>query len=350
VSLQAQLQARVGSFDLDVDLSIAPGEVVALLGPNGAGKTSVLRALAGLLTIDAGRIALDGIVLDEPANAIRMPVEQRPIGVVFQDYLLFPHLSVLENVAFGLRSRGVGRTIATARARSWLDRVGLGPAANRKPGSLSGGQAQRVALVRALATDPALLLLDEPMAALDVSTRVELRRELRQHLESFRGVRLLVTHDPVEAMAMADRLIVLEHGRVLQTGSPAEVTQRPRSRYVADLVGVNLFRGTARQNVITISGGGALTAVGVTDGDVFAVVHPRTVALYRARPDGTPRNVWEGRATDLDLQGDRVRVRLQGSPSIVAEVTPAAVRELGLDRGDQVWIGVKATEVNVYLA
>jgi len=291
VSLQAQLQARVGSFDLDVDLSIAPGEVVALLGPNGAGKTSVLRALAGLLTIDAGRIALDGIVLDEPANAIRMPVEQRPIGVVFQDYLLFPHLSVLENVAFGLRSRGVGRTTATARARSWLDRVGLGPAANRKPGSLSGGQAQRVALVRALATDPALLLLDEPMAALDVSTRVELRRELRQHLESFGGVRLLVTHDPVEAMAMADRLIVLEHGRVLQTGSPAEVTQRPRSRYVADLVGVNLFRGTARQNVITISGGGSLTAVGVTDGDVFAVVHPRTVALYRARPDGTPRNV-----------------------------------------------------------
>ena len=350
MSLQAQLQARVGSFDLDVDLSIAPGEVVALLGPNGAGKTSVLRALAGLLTIDAGRIALDGIVLDEPANAIRMPVEQRPIGVVFQDYLLFPHLSVLENVAFGLRSRGVGRTTATARARSWLDRVGLGPAANRKPGSLSGGQAQRVALVRALATDPALLLLDEPMAALDVSTRVELRRELRQHLESFRGVRLLVTHDPVEAMAMADRLIVLEHGRVLQTGSPAEVTQRPRSRYVADLVGVNLFRGTARQNVITISGGGSLTAVGVTDGDVFAVVHPRTVALYRARPDGTPRNVWEGRATDLDLQGDRVRVRLEGSPSIVAEVTPAAVRELGLDRGDQVWIGVKATEVSVYPA
>ncbi|TMF44685.1 MAG: ABC transporter ATP-binding protein [Chloroflexi bacterium] len=350
MSLEAQLRARVGSFDLDVDLSIAPGEVVALLGPNGAGKTSVLRALAGLLTIDAGRIALDGIVLDEPANAIRMPVEQRPIGVVFQDYLLFPHLSVLENVAFGLRSRGVGRTTATARARSWLDRVGLGPAANRKPGSLSGGQAQRVALVRALATEPALLLLDEPMAALDVSTRVELRRELRQHLESFRGVRLLVTHDPVEAMAMADRLIVLEHGRVLQTGSPAEVTQRPRSRYVADLVGVNLFRGTARQNVITISGGGSLTAVGVTDGDVFAVVHPRTVALYRARPDGTPRNVWEGRATDLDLQGDRVRVRLQGSPSIVAEVTPAAVRELGLDRGDQVWIGVKATEVDVYLA
>src|SRR5207237_8436035 len=163
--------------------------------------TSVLPAVAGLPTIDARRIALDVIVLDEPANAIRMPVEQRPLGVVFQDYLLFPHLSVLENVAFGLRSRGVGRTTATARARSWLDRVGLGPAANRKPGSLSGGQAQRVALVRALATEPALLLLDEPMAALAVSTRVALRRGLRQHLDSFRGVRVLVTEDPGEAVA-----------------------------------------------------------------------------------------------------------------------------------------------------
>jgi molybdate transport system ATP-binding protein len=350
VSLRAEFLARVDRFDLDVDITIAPGEFVALLGPNGAGKTSVLRALAGLLPIDAGRIALDGLVLDEPAKAIRVPVERRPIGMVFQDYLLFPHLSILENVAFGLRSRGAGRTTAFARARSWLDRAGLGTEAHRKPGSLSGGQAQRVALVRALATDPALLLLDEPMAALDVSTRVELRRELRQHLESFRGVRLLVTHDPVEAMAMADRLIVLEHGRVLQTGSPAEVTQRPRSRYVADLVGVNLFRGTARHDVITITGGGSLTAVGVTDGEVFVVVHPRTVALYRTRPDGTPRNVWEGRATDLDLHGDRVRVLLQGSPSIVAEVTPAAVRELGLDRGDQVWIGVKATEVSAYPA
>ena len=350
MSLQAQIRATVGSFDLDVDLTIAPGELVALLGPNGAGKTSVLRALAGLLPIDAGHIALDGLVLDEPAIAIRLPVEQRPIGMVFQDYLLFPHLSVLENVAFGLRSRGVGRAAATARALSWLDRVGLGPAANRKPGSLSGGQAQRVALVRALATDPALLLLDEPMAALDVSTRVELRRELRQHLESFRGVRLLVTHDPVEAMAMADRLIVLEQGRVLQSGSPAEVTQRPRSRYVADLVGVNLYRGQADHGSVRMSGGQVLAAAGVEAGEVFAVIHPRAVSVHRAKPEGSPRNVWQGRATDIDLQGDRVRVRLQGLPSIVAEVTPAAVRELGLDRGDQVWIGVKATEVIVYAA
>ena len=344
------MRLGIGALELDVDLRVAPGEVVAVLGPNGAGKTSLLRGLAGLLPLDAGRVALDGVVLEEPAAGVFVPSERRPIAMVFQDYLLFPHLTVLENVAFGLRSRGTSRSEATATAHRWLERVGLQKEAQRKPASLSGGQAQRVALARALATNPALLLLDEPMAALDASTRVELRRDLRRHLESFRGVRLLVTHDPVEAMAMADRLVILEHGRVLQSGTAAEVTQRPRSRYVADLVGVNLFRGRASHDVITLADGGSLTAAGAGDGDVFAVVHPRTVALYRTRPDGTPRNVWEGRAVDLDLQGDRVRVQLAGSPRIVAEVTPAAVRELGLDGGDTVWIGVKATEIVVYPA
>ena len=350
MTLDAHIRASLGAFTLDVELPVAAGELVAVLGPNGAGKTSLLRALAGLLPLSAGRVTLDGLVLDEPAKRIRVPSERRPIGLVFQDYLLFPHLSVIENVAFGLRARGVARATAMAEAGRWLDRMGLPAEGKRKPASLSGGQAQRVALARALATNPALLLLDEPMAALDASSRVEFRRDLRRHLESYRGVRLLVTHDPVEAMAMADRLVVLEHGRVLQSGTPADVTQHPRSRYVADLVGVNLFRGRASHDVITIAGGGSLTSAGAPDGDVFAVVHPRTVALYRTRPDGTPRNVWEGRAVDLDMQGDRVRVQVAGSPEIVAEVTPAAVRDLGLDRGDLLWVAVKATEVNVYPA
>jgi molybdate transport system ATP-binding protein len=350
VSLEARIRLGIGTFDLDVELKVEPGEVVAILGPNGAGKTSLLRGLAGLLPLDAGRVALDGIVLDEPGVGVFVPSERRPIAMVFQDYLLFPHLTVLENVAFGLRSRGASRPEATATARQWLERVGLQAEVQRKPASLSGGQAQRVALARALATNPALLLLDEPMAALDASTRVELRRDLRRHLESFRGVRLLVTHDPLEAMAIADRLVILEQGRVLQSGTGPEVAHRPRSRYVADLVGVNLFRGRANDDLITIAGGGSLMAAGATDGEVFAVVHPRTVALYRSRPDGTPRNVWEGRAVDLDFEGDRVRVRLEGTPAIVAEVTAAAVRELELDRGERVWIGVKATEIQVYPA
>ncbi|HEV3097457.1 MAG TPA: ABC transporter ATP-binding protein [Candidatus Dormibacteraeota bacterium] len=348
MTLDAQIQAKVGGFELELEMTVASRELVALLGPNGAGKTSVLRVLAGLTPLDAGRVTLDGVVLEDPAAGVRVAAEQRPIGMVFQDYLLFPHLSVLENVAFGLRSRRTPRAVALELASQWLERVGLGAYAHRKPSSLSGGEAQRVALARALATSPALLLMDEPMAALDASTRVELRRELRHQLEAFDGVRLVVTHDPVEAMAMADRLVILEQGKVLQSGSPAEVAERPRSRYVADLVGVNLFRGRAHDNVIVLDGGGSLTVAEGTDGNVFAVVHPRTVALYRTRPDGTPRNVWEGRASNLDLQGDRVRVRLEGSPAIVAEVTPAAVRELGLDRGDTVWIGVKATEINVY--
>ena len=348
MNLEAQIQATVGSFELDLQLTVASGELVAVLGPNGAGKTSLLRALAGLTPLDAGRVALDGVVLEDPAAGIRLAPERRPVGMVFQEYLLFPHLTVLENVVFGLRSRGARRLAALEIGREWLERLGLETYASRKPGTLSGGQAQRVALARALATSPALLLMDEPMAALDASTRVEFRRELRRQLESFDGVRLVVTHDPVEAMAMADRLVILEQGRVLQSGSPTEVAQRPRSRYVADLVGVNLYRGRARDNVIALDGGGSLTMAEGADGDVFAVVHPRTVALYRTRPDGTPRNVWEGRASNLDLEGDRVRVRLEGSPSIVAEITPAAVRDLGLDRGDTVWIGVKATEVDVY--
>ena len=348
MSLEARIQASVSGFELDLQIAVGAGELVAVLGPNGSGKTSLLRVLAGLMPLDAGRVTLDGVVLDDPPTGVRVAPEHRPIGMVFQDYLLFPHLSVLENVAFGLRSRGTRRAAALTLASQWLERVGLEGYADRRPGSLSGGQAQRVALARALVTSPALLLMDEPMAALDASTRVELRRELRRQLESFDGVRLVVTHDPVEAMAMADRLIILEQGRVLQSGSPAEVAQRPRSRYVADLVGVNLYRGRARETVIALTGGGSLTVAEAADGEVFAVVHPRTVALYRTRPDGTPRNVWEGRASDLDLEGDRVRVRLEGSPSIVAEVTPAAVRDLGLDRGDPVWISVKATEINVY--
>src|SRR6202165_4775472 len=213
MTLEARIQAGIGGFVLDMELAVAPGELVAILGPNGAGKTSLLRALAGLLPLSAGRVTLDGVLLEYSAAGLRVPSERRPIGLVFQDYLLFPHLSVLENVAFGLRARGMAHATAIAQAARWLDRVGSPADWGRKPASLSGGQAQRVALARVLATNPALLLLDEPMAALDASARVEFRRDLRRHLESFRGVRLLVTHDPLEAMAMAGRLGLPRAGR-----------------------------------------------------------------------------------------------------------------------------------------
>ena len=348
--LTAHVAVRIGTLDLDVAIDAAPGEIVAVLGPNGAGKSTFLRAVAGLVRLDAGRVELDEIVLEDAARGIQLPPEHRPIGVVFQDYLLFPHLSALENVAFGLRARGVAAREARTRARSWLDRLGLGDHADAKPRALSGGQAQRVALARALAIDPRLLLLDEPLAALDASARGAVRRDLRRHLASFAGIRIVITHDPLEAVALADRLVILERGRVVQTGSPADVTQRPRSRYVADLVGVNLLRGTATGGQVVVSGGASLQSADGADGEVFAVIHPRAVALHRARPEGSPRNVWRGRASALDFQGDRVRVGIEGEMPIVAEVTPAAVRELDLAEGGDVWVSVKATEITVYPA
>jgi molybdate transport system ATP-binding protein len=350
VSLDVALSARVGAFELECEFSAGPDDIVAILGPNGAGKTTLLRALAGLVPIDAGSIALDGVVLDEPATRTFVVPEDRPVGYVFQDYLLFPHLSARENVAFGLRSRGMRAHDARAVADEWLARVGLADRGKAKPKQLSGGQAQRVALARALAMNPRLLLLDEPLAALDVGARAEVRRELRRHLASFEGVRLLVTHDPLDALALANRLLVFEDGRLAQDGTIEDVTARPRSRYVADLVGVNLFRGIAAGTRVDVADGQSLVVADPEQGDVFAMVRPTAVALYRTIPDGSPRNVWHGAVQSIDLLGDRVRVRVGGALPLVAEVTPAAVRDLELDEGVEVWASVKATEVIVYAA
>jgi molybdate transport system ATP-binding protein len=333
-----------------MELAIGEDEVVALLGPNGAGKTTLLRAVAGLVPFNSGHVSLDGHVLEDAATGLYVPTERRPIGFVFQDYLLFPHLNVLDNVAFGLRSRGMSRGAAAEKAVQWLDRFGLKSYAGAKPAELSGGQRQRVALARALAPDPRLLLLDEPLAALDVTTRAEVRRDLKRHLASFQGIRLVVTHDPLEAVALADRLIVMEKGHLVQTGTPAEVTERPRSQYVADLVGVNLLRGEADHGSVRIPGGPVIATAGAESGEVFAMIHPRAVALHRSRPEGSPRNVWRGRASNIELMGNRVRVRIDAEVPLVAEVTPSAVKELDLVEGGEVWLSFKATDVGVYPA
>jgi molybdate transport system ATP-binding protein len=347
LSLQARFRVKRAGFVLDLQLDVAPGETVAVLGPNGAGKTTLLRALAGLVPVE-GTVALDGETLDDSARGHHVPTERRHVGLVFQDHVLFPHLSVLDNVAFGLRAWGTRD--AARLAHGWLDRAGLGDRAKAMPRELSGGQAQRVALLRTLATEPRLLLLDEPLSALDVTIRAEVRRELSRHLKSFPGVRILVTHDPLEAIALADRLVVLEHGQIVQSGTPEEVTARPRSRFVADLAGVNLLRGTAHGDHIRLTTSAELAAPEAGEGEVFAVIHPRAVALYLSRPEGTPRNVWKGRAEDIDLRGERVRVRVSGAVPLVAEVTPSAVRELNLDAGAEVWVSVKATEISVFPA
>jgi molybdate transport system ATP-binding protein len=352
VSLDAELGVRLDGFELALPLHVADGETVVLLGPNGAGKTTALRAVAGLQALDTGRVVVDGTPLDEPSSGAWVPTERRPIGVVFQDYLLFPHLSARDNVAFGLRAHGMPRGAARSRADEWLDRVGLAEHADAKPGRLSGGQAQRVALARALATDPRVLLLDEPLAALDATTRPTVRRDLRVHLAASPAARLLVTHDPVDAFALADRVVVLEAGRVVQDGTVDDLQARPRTRYVADLIGVNLYRAVAAGSQVRVDDAHELTVVNdaALAGAVLVMIRPQAVALHRRRPEGSPRNVWSATVRDLDLLGDRARVQLAGDPAITAEVTRAAVTDLALAPGAPVWASVKAADISLFPA
>jgi len=350
MSLEASIAIVFDRLTVDVAFDVAAGEVVALLGPSGAGKTTILRGLAGLVPLTRGRVVLDHAVFEDTATGDYVAPERRNLGVVFQDALLFPHLSVLDNVGAGLCFTGSSRMIARARAREWLARVGLADLAAAMPATLSGGQAQRVALARALAVQPRVLLLDEPLSALDVGTRAEMRRELRSQLASFAGIRLLITHDPIDALALADRLIVVEHGQIVQAGSSLEVTARPRSRYVADFVGVNWLRGRALDGAVTLSDGGTLTVPDVDIGEVFVVIHPRAVALHRQKPEGSPRNVLRGAVVAVDDEGTRMRVRLTMPFPLVAEVTRAAAAELELDRGGELWVTIKATEIATYPA
>ena len=346
--LDAEIQLRLERLRLDAIMTVQRGEVVALLGPNGAGKSTVLRALAGLLRLDGGRVQLDGTLLEDPARRIRVPPEKRPIGLMFQDYLLFPHMTAVDNVAFGLRAHKMDRSVARQKATDALERLGLAAVVAAKPGAMSGGQQQRVAMARALVTEPRLLLLDEPLAALDVSTKNSLRRHLRTVLRESEAANVLVTHDLLDAVALADRMVVIEDGGIVQAGTPAEVTARPRSQYVADLVGMNLLRGTASGRTIELEGGGKLVISEAATGSVLAVVPPSAVSVHRSQPETTAANLWTGQVAGVDLMGDRVRVRIDGQPTLSAEVPPSAVDELKLDDAGQLWASVDPAAVRVY--
>ena len=348
MSLQADVVVTVGDFSEQVGLEVGDGEVVAVLGPNGSGKSTLLRALAGIQPLHAGRIELDGVALDDPATGTLVPPEHRPCGVVFQDYLLFPHLNAQANVAFGLRNRGATKAEAASRALEWLGRMGVAEQAFMKPGRLSGGQAQRVALARALAMDPRLLLLDEPMAALDVGQRGSVRHELRVHLREFGGSCVLVTHDPLDAAALADRLVIVEHGAVVQVGTLRAVTTRPRTGYVAQLAGLNLLRGRASGSRLILEGGEALHTASPVAGMALAIIAPRDIALHLDRPTGSPRNAWSTRVAEVNLLGDRARILLDAPIAVTAEITTVSLSSLGLTEGAPVWASVKATQIDVY--
>ena len=297
------------------------GQVVAVIGPNGAGKSSLLRAVAGLVPA-TGELRVDG------RSWMPLPVTERAVGMAFQDQLLFPHLTALENVAFGPRTAGASRDRARRTAQEWLDRFGVGDLSRRKPRQLSGGQAQRVSIARALATDPRLLLLDEPFSGLDIGVAASLRVELARHLASYDGVTLLVTHDAIDALTLADVVWVLDDGRLVQVGPPREVAATPLTRHVARLVGLNVL----------------------TDGDRFLSFSPSSVTVSPAEPAGSARHRWPGTVTSLAPHGDAVRLLVSGEHDLLADVTPAAVAELELAPGREVWLSVKETAVRSYAA
>jgi molybdate transport system ATP-binding protein len=342
------LSFAVPSRGVEVSLTVEAGTTLALLGPNGSGKSTALGVAAGLVRPGSGTVTLDGRVLTDVAAGVQVPPHARRTALLGQEPLLFPHLSALENVAFGPRSAGASRAAARASAQEWLTLVGVGELAPRRPSELSGGQAQRVAVARALAASPGLVLLDEPMAALDVAVQPALRQTLRRVLADRTAV--VVTHDPLDALLLADRVVVLDGGRVVEQGPAAEVLARPRSAFAARIAGLDLVRGTWDDGVRTPAGAlvhGLVSGPEPAPGDpVVAVFRPASVAVYREPPGGSPRNALAVTVTDLEPRGGgQVRVR---AGDLAADVTAYAAAELDLVHGSVVTFSVKASEVAVY--
>jgi molybdate transport system ATP-binding protein len=349
MGLRASFSARRETFEVTIALDVADGETLALLGPNGAGKSTVVDALIGSLPLADGSIELDGQRVDG------LPPERRSIGVCFQDDLLFPRLSAIENVAFPLRSRRVPKAEARRRAAGLLERLAPAVAADARPDAMSGGERQRVALARALAPEPRLLLLDEPFANVDVSARPGLRELVGAVAGTFGGATLLIAHEPLDALTLADRVTLLEAGRVTQTGTPDEIRTSPRSAYAADLVGVNLFDG----HLEPLDDGAAIlhTAQGdvtvapdrpVSLGDhAIVTLRPVDVSLHAGAPEGSARNIVRGEFGEIAIDGDRGRVRIASRPPLTAEVTAGSVARMDLRPGSDVWASFKAVEVSL---
>ncbi len=351
MGLRADFAARREGFEVAVTLDVADGETRALLGPNGAGKSTVVDAFTGTLELIEGTIELDGKRID------RLPPERRSIGVCFQDDLLFPRLSALENVAFPLRAQRIAKGIARARATELIERLapGVDPAA--RPGSLSGGERQRIALARALAPEPRLLLLDEPFSNVDVSARPGLRALVRDVARTFGGATVLIAHDPLDALSLADRVTLLESGRQTQTGTPDEIRSAPMSAYAADLVGVNLFAGVLEPlddgaATLRLADGTVTVApdAPVTHGSrALASLKPIDVSLHMSEPEGSARNVVRGPIAEVAVDGDRARVRIDTHPPLTAEITAGSVARMGLRPGVEVWATFKAVEVSLQI-
>jgi len=345
--LRADLKARVGTIELDVAFQVPDGECLALAGPSGAGKTTILRMLAGLAEPASGRVECGGeLWLDAPRGA-HVPPEQRRCGLVFQHYALFPHLSAWQNVAYGLRD--TSRTDRRRRALELLDRFGAHHVADSRPGTLSGGERQRVALARALASDPKLLLLDEPLAALDRRTGARAARELGAFLSQADIPTVLVTHDFGQAALLGDRVAVIDSGKIVQQGAAAELAAAPASGFVADFTGANVLSGIARAGDaglthIDLDGGGAVVSAEPAEGPVSVSVYPWEVELEPPGTNhaGSAQNRIDATVTTVTVLGARVRVGLSAPQPLTAEITDASLERLGLKSGSRVMATWKA--------
>lgn len=344
--LQADIQiALTTAFAVRAQFSVRAGETVALLGPNGAGKSTIVSALAGLRALNAGVIAYGSRVFDAPAAGRFVPAAERRVGVVFQDALLFPHMNVLHNIEFGPTSMGRDRGHTRDQVHVLVNRFGLASLLERKPSQLSGGEAQRVAIVRTLVTEPEVLVLDEPFAAIDASARPQLRRDLTHFLETFAGPAIVITHDPTEAFLMADRILILENGAITHDGTPDDIRLTPRTAYAADLAGVNLLSGIAGHGVITIAGHALHVADTSVHGPTTAVIHPRAIALHTDRPHGSARNVWQTTVARVESLGETVRLATGNPCPLIAEVTRQGASDIGAAPGTAIWVSIKATEI-----
>jgi molybdate transport system ATP-binding protein len=352
VSLRLRdVEARRDGFAVGADLEVATGETVALVGPNGAGKSTLIDAVAGTIDLAHGEVWLGDVRIDA------LPPQDRGLGVTFQGGRLFPRMTALENVAFPLRARGTRRAQARRAATDTLARLAPRVDPSATPGSLSGGERQRIALARALVHAPRALLLDEPLAAVDVSARSELRAVLRQTVATFGGPCVIVAHDPIDALTLANRIAIVEAGRVVQIGTAEEVRRAPLTAYAADLVGVNVFRGalqpSGRGTGRLRAGGGTIEVAwphGVPPApvdDAVATVRPVDVSLHLSPPEGSARNVLEGPVEEIAIHADRARVRVGSTPPIVAEITLGSVERLGLRPARTVFASFKALEATL---
>jgi len=348
---------QLRDFRLEVAFEVGTGECLALVGPTGSGKTTILRIIAGLEVPDVGCVRIDDAVLVDASTGVFLPPQQRHLGMVFQDFALFPHMTVLGNAAYGARARGLGTAAAEEEARKAIGIVGMAEHERVRPGQLSGGQRQRVALARALASQPRALLMDEPMSALDASTRRQVRGQLSQLLSGLGLQTIIVTHDVVDALTVGDRVCVINEGKVVQVGTRAELLSEPRTPFVAEFMGVNLLSGRLTRDstggLVAVCGGAVFRASGmVQDAEEGAEAHltfaPADVLLAREPPVGWIANVVEGRVESITHLGTRSRITVRNELSVVAEIAYTDEDKLNLRTGDSVYACIPQAALKWY--